>query len=311
MPGKTRAESYRKKNRKSIEKNMKYLVATFNIETSADLMQACQDLLADGAAEAGFESFEETETGMEAYVQKDLFDKEALDAYIADFPIMDTQITYDIQDAEDKDWNQEWEEQGFDPIFVGDQVVIYDAKHPELYPDTSDRPDIIEIGIEAKLAFGTGNHETTRMIIAQLLKMPVKTKRILDCGTGTGILGLTASKLGAKDVVGYDIDEWSVENAKHNAVLNGVDNMEVLFGNSCVLNHVSGVFDVVMANINRNILLEDMKLFRSVMNMGGTLILSGFYEEDVPVLLEKADELGLHEITRQVDNNWTCLVLGE
>lgn len=295
---------------KSIEKNMKYLVATFNIETSADLMQACQDLLADGAAEAGFESFEETETGMEAYVQKDLFDKEALDAYIADFPIMDTQITYDIQDAEDKDWNQEWEEQGFDPIFVGDQVVIYDAKHPELYPDTSDRPDIIEIGIEAKLAFGTGNHETTRMIIAQLLKMPVKTKRILDCGTGTGILGLTASKLGAKDVVGYDIDEWSVENAKHNAVLNGVDNMEVLFGNSSVLNHVSGVFDVVMANINRNILLEDMKLFRSVMNMGGTLILSGFYEEDVPVLLEKADELGLHEITRQVDNNWTCLVLG-
>ena len=176
---------------------MKYLVATFNIETSADLMQACQDLLADGAAEAGFESFEETETGIEAYVQKDLFDKEALDAYIADFPIMDTQITYDIQDAEDKDWNQEWEEQGFDPIFVGDQVVIYDAKHPELYPDTSDRPDIIEIGIEAKLAFGTGNHETTRMIIAQLLKMPVKTKRILDCGTGTGILGLTASKLGA------------------------------------------------------------------------------------------------------------------
>ena len=103
---------------------MKYLVATFNIETTADLMQACQDLLADGAAEAGFESFEETETGMEAYVQKDLFDKEALDEYIADFPIVDTRITYDIKDAEDKDWNQEWEEQGFDPIFVADQVVI-------------------------------------------------------------------------------------------------------------------------------------------------------------------------------------------
>ena len=269
---------------------MKYLVATFNIETTADLMQACQDLLADGAAEAGFESFEETETGMEAYVQKDLFDKEALDEYIADFPIVDTRITYDIKDAEDKDWNQEWEEQGFAPIFVADQVVIYDAKHPELYPDTSNRPDI--------------------MIISQLLQMPVKTKRVLDCGTGTGILGLTASKLGAKEVVGYDIVEWSVENAKHNAVLNGVDNMEVLFGNCNVLNHVSGVFDVVMANINRNILLSDMRLFRSVMNIGGTLILSGFYEEDVPVLLEKAAELGLHEVTRQVDNNWTCLVLG-
>lgn len=288
---------------------MKYLVATFNIEAEADLLEASRDLLADGAAQAGFESFEETEQGMDAYVQKELFDREALDAYIADFPISDAHITYSIQDAEDKDWNQEWEEQGFEPIYVADQVVIYDAKHPELYPDTSSRPDIIEIGIEAKLAFGTGNHETTRMIISQLLQMPIKTKRVLDCGTGTGILGLTASKLGAKEVVGYDIDEWSVENAKHNAVLNGVDNMEVLFGNSSVLNHISGVFDVVMANINRNILLDDMRLFRSVMNTDATLILSGFYEEDVPVLLEKANELGLHETARHTDNNWTCLVL--
>lgn len=288
---------------------MKYLVATFNIEAEADLLEASRDLLADGAAQAGFETFEETEQGMDAYVQKELFDREALDAYIADFPISDAHITYSIQDAEDKDWNQEWEEQGFDPIYVADQVVIYDAKHPELYPDTSNRPDIIEIGIEAKLAFGTGNHETTRMIISQLLQMPIKTKRVLDCGTGTGILGLTASKLGAKEVVGYDIDEWSVENAKHNALLNGVDNMEVLFGNSSVLNHISGVFDMVMANINRNILLDDMRLFRSVMNTDATLILSGFYEEDVPVLLEKANELGLHETARHTDNNWTCLVL--
>ena len=288
---------------------MKYLVATFNIEAEADLLEASRDLHADGAAQAGFETFEETEQGMDAYVQKELFDRETLDAYIADFPISDAHITYSIQDAEDKDWNQEWEEQGLEPIYVADQVVIYDAKHPELYPDTSNRPDIIEIGIEAKLAFGTGNHETTRMIISQLLQMPIKTKRVLDCGTGTGILGLTASKLGAKEVVGYDIDEWSVENAKHNALLNGVDNMEVLFGNSSVLNHISGVFDVVMANINRNILLDDMRLFRSVMNTDATLILSGFYEEDVPVLLEKANELGLHETARHTDNNWTCLVL--
>jgi len=289
---------------------MKYLVATFKIETADDLKQAARELLADSAAEAGFESFEDTEEGLEGYVQKELFDRELLDQAIADFPLDGTQITYEVKDAEDKDWNQEWEDQGFAPIYVGDQVVIYDAKHPELYPDTSNRPDIIEIGIEAKLAFGTGNHETTRMIINQLLQMPIKTKRILDCGTGTGILALTASKLGAKECVGYDIDEWSVENAKHNAVLNGVDNMEVLFGNSAVLNHVSGVFDIVMANINRNILLGDMKLFRSVMNEGAKLILSGFYEEDAPVLLEKAEELGLYEIARKTDNNWTCLVLG-
>lgn len=286
---------------------MKYLVAKFKIATSEDLLQVCKDLLADSAAEAGFESFEETQEGLEAYVQKELFDKDALDASIADFPIEGTDISYTIEDAEDKDWNEEWEEQGFDPICVDDQVLIYDAKHPELHPTTSS--DHIEIGIEAKLAFGTGNHETTRMIVSTLLNMNLYKMRVLDCGCGTGILGLVASKLGASEVVGYDIDEWSVENAKHNAQLNGVDNLEVYFGNASVINHISGVFDVVLANINRNILLEDMKSFRGVLNEGGYMILSGFYEEDIPVLLEKAKEFGLYESGRRTDNNWACLVL--
>lgn len=286
---------------------MKYLVAKFKIATSEDLLQVCKDLLADSAAEAGFESFEETQEGLEAYVQKELFDKDALDASIADFPIEGTDISYTIEDAEDKDWNEEWEEQGFDPICVDDQVLIYDAKHPELHPTTS--PDHIEIGIETKLAFGTGNHETTRMIVSTLLNMNLYKMRVLDCGCGTGILGLVASKLGASEVVGYDIDEWSVENAKHNAQLNGVDNLEVYFGNASVINHISGVFDVVLANINRNILLEDMKSFRGVLNEGGYMILSGFYEEDIPVLLEKAKEFGLYESGRRTDNNWACLVL--
>ena len=286
---------------------MKYLVAKFKIATSEDLLQVCKDLLADSAAEAGFESFEETQEGLEAYVQKELFDKDALDASIADFPIEGTDISYTIEDSEDKDWNEEWEEQGFDPICVDDQVLIYDAKHPELHPTTS--PDHIEIGIEAKLAFGTGNHETTRMIVSTLLNMNLYKKRVLDCGCGTGILGLVASKLGANEVVGYDIDEWSVENAKHNAQLNGVDNLEVYFGNASVINHISGVFDLVLANINRNILLEDMKSFRGVLNEGGYMILSGFYEEDIPVLLEKAKEFGLYESGRRTDNNWACLVL--
>lgn len=286
---------------------MKYLVAKFKIATSEDLLQVCKDLLADSAAEAGFESFEETQEGLEAYVQKELFDKDALDASIADFPIEGTDISYTIEDAEDKDWNEEWEEQGFDPICVDDQVLIYDAKHPELHPTTS--PDHIEIGIEAKLAFGTGNHETTRMIVSTLLNMNLYKMRVLDCGCGTGILGLVASKLGASEVVGYDIDEWSVENAKHNAQLNGVDNLEVYFGNASVINHISGVFDVVLANINRNILLEDIKSFRGVLNEGGYMILSGFYEEDIPVLLEKAKEFGLYESGRRTDNNWACLVL--
>ena len=270
-------------------------------------MQVCRDLLADGSAEAGFESFEETEEGLEAYVQKDFFDRETLDSCIADFPIEGAEITYEIKEAEDKDWNQEWEEQGFAPICIDDQVLIYDAKHPDLHPTTS--ADHIEIGIEAKLAFGTGNHETTRMIVSTLLGMNLAKKRVLDCGCGTGILGIACSKMGASEIVGYDIDEWSVNNAQHNAQLNEVDNMEVLFGNATVISHISGMFDVVMANINRNILLEDMKAFRSVLNEGGYLILSGFYTEDIPVLTEKAEELGLREVGRKTDEGWACLIL--
>ncbi len=286
---------------------MKYLVAKFHIKASDDLMQVCRDLLADTAASTGFESFEENESGLDAYVQKEMFDKQALEDGIADFPIEEACITYHIEDAEDKDWNQEWEELGFAPICIDDQIIISDAKHPDIHPTTS--PDHIEIGIEAKLAFGTGNHETTRMIVSTLLSMNLFKKRVLDCGTGTGILGIVSAKLGASEVVGYDIDEWSVENAKHNAQLNGIGNMEVYFGNASVINHISGVFDIVVANINRNILLEDIKSFRSVMQEGSSLVLSGFYEEDVTVLLDKAHELGLKEVGKKTDNRWTCLVL--
>lgn len=286
---------------------MKYLVTTFRIDIGEELMQACRDLLADSIATAGYESFEETPEGLNAYVQKDLFDKFALEECITSFPIEEAHITYDTQEAEDKDWNQEWEDKGFEPICINDQVLIYDAAHTELHPTTS--PDHIEIGIEAKLAFGTGNHETTRMIVASLLKMNLFKKRVLDCGCGTGILGIVASKLGAADVVGYDIDEWSVDNAQHNASINQVDNMEVFHGNASVISHISGMFDVILANINRNILLADMKAFRSVLNEGGYLILSGFYNDDIPLLLEKAEELGLRESERYSDQDWACLVL--
>ncbi len=286
---------------------MKYLATSFRIKAEESLMQTCRDLLADGAAEAGFEAFEETTDGLEAYVQKELYDQDTLDAFIASFPIQEAEITYSVTEAEDKDWNEEWEDQGFDPICINDQVLIYDAKHTELHTTTS--PDHIEIGIEAKLAFGTGNHETTRMIIATLLSMNLNRKRVLDCGCGTGILGIACAKMGAGEVVGYDIDEWSVDNARHNARLNGVENMEVLYGNASVINHISGMFDVVLANINRNILLEDMRAFRSVMNMGASLILSGFYECDITALTDHTEELGLKLSERHVENDWACLVL--
>ncbi|SEQ36082.1 MULTISPECIES: 50S ribosomal protein L11 methyltransferase [Segatella] len=287
---------------------MKYQVATFQIECEDSLMETAQDLLADAAAEAGFESFEPTELGLKAYAQKNLLDKEKLDENIENFDLPGVKITYNIADVEDQNYNQVWEDQGFDPIIVDDDIIIYDAKHAETFhPEQS--KDHIEIGIDAVQAFGTGTHQTTRMIVSALLHMGVHDKRILDCGCGTGILGLAASKLGAKDIVGYDIDEWSVENAKHNAEINGVKNMEIYHGDANVLNHISGIFDIVLANINRNILLNDMAKFKSVMAANGTLILSGFYEEDVPLLLDKAKELGLHEKSRSIDEKWTCLSL--
>lgn len=289
---------------------MKYYAIKFNIQTSDELMQIAKDLLIDCSAEAGCESFEETDNGIIAYAQQEVWDKEEMDSQIESFPLDDTKITYTIEEAEDKDWNQCWEDEGFDPITVDNKIVIYDAKHTtldELCSFTDKAP--IAIAIDAKLAFGTGTHQTTRMIVSTLLHSDIEGKRVLDCGCGTGILGITASKLGAQEVVGYDIDEWSVENTRHNAEINKVENMDVLHGDSTVLNHISGVFDIVLANINRNILLQDMHQFRDVMAGNSKLILSGFYEEDVPLLLEKAKELGLEEYGRKTDTNWCCLAL--
>lgn len=289
---------------------MKYYAIKFNIQTSDELMQIAKDLLTDCSAEAGCESFEETDNGIIAYAQQEVWDKEEMDSQIESFPLDDTKITYTIEEAEDKDWNQCWEDEGFDPITVDNKIVIYDAKHTtldELCSFTDKAP--IAIAIDAKLAFGTGTHQTTRMIVSTLLHSDIEGKRVLDCGCGTGILGITASKLGAQEVVGYDIDEWSVENTRHNAEINKVENMDVLHGDSTVLNHISGVFDIVLANINRNILLQDMHQFRDVMAGNSKLILSGFYEEDVPLLLEKAKELGLEEYGRKTDKNWCCLAL--
>ena len=289
---------------------MKYYAIKFNIQTSDELMQIAKDLLTDCSAEAGCESFEETDNGIIAYAQQEVWDKEEMDSQIESFPLDDTKITYTIEEAEDKDWNQCWEDEGFDPITVDNKIVIYDAKHTtldELCTFTDKAP--IAIAIDAKLAFGTGTHQTTRMIVSTLLHSDIEGNRVLDCGCGTGILGITASKLGAQEVVGYDIDEWSVENTRHNAEINKVENMDVLHGDSTVLNHISGVFDIVLANINRNILLQDMHQFRDVMAGNSKLILSGFYEEDVPLLLEKAKELGLEEYGRKTDTNWCCLAL--
>ena len=292
---------------------MKYFEIKMTIEPCS---QDAQDLLAALTAEAGMETFEETETGLKGYAQQSLFDEEALKSALDSFPIDGVAISYSISEAEDKDWNEQWEQEGFEPIEVcskGDDgtgneerlLVIHDGRH--LPSAISHQPSAITIEIDAHMAFGTGTHQTTRMICRQLLDMDLKGKRILDCGCGTGILGICALKLGAASCVGYDIDEWSSDNTRHNAVINQVDNrMEALCGDATLLDRFTPEFDVVLANINRNILLQDMAQFVRVMAPGATLILSGFYQSDCQMLEDKALTLGLHPVTTATDGNWAC-----
>ena len=279
---------------------MKYFEIEFSITPySSD----ASDMVAALAGEAGFETFEETETGLKGYVQQSLFSEEALCEALEDFPFEGVSVSYEKREAEDRDWNEQWEQEGFEPIEIEHRLVIHDGRHlPE-----GDFPVAIEI--DAKLAFGTGTHETTRMICATLLDTDLQNKRILDGGTGTGILSICALKLGASEAIGYDIDEWSVDNARHNAVINRVDDrFKSILGDASILNHVEGLFDVVLANINRNILLADLPSFREKMAFGAKLILSGFYTADSAMLIEKAASLGLRLMAQKEDHDWACLL---
>ena len=286
---------------------MKYYEVEFTIEPCS---QDVQDVLSAMAAEAGFETFEETATGLTGYVQQSLFDQEALDAVIAGFPFEGTHIDYKVREAEDRDWNEQWEQEGFEPIVVNDRLVIHDGRHlPEELPGSNEQ---LSIEIDAHLAFGTGTHETTRMVCSMLLDLPLAGKRVLDCGSGTGILGICALKLGAEACTAYDIDEWSTDNTRHNAVINQVDGrLTALCGDATLLDAMEERFDVVLANINRNILLQDMPRFVSVMRPGAILILSGFYRSDIPLLEEKAQSLGLTCCATKHDGEWAGIEMKE
>lgn len=285
---------------------MKYQSAIFvaKIDDSTGIdMHTTYELVAAMAGEAGFESFETEGDTLVGYVQEAIFDKEALDEALSQFPIEGVSVSYTLHDVEDKDWNADWENNGFEPIDIDGRCVIHDTLHPT--PALAGAMDVV---IDAKMAFGTGCHATTRMMVRALLDLDLGGKRVLDCGCGTGILGIVAAKAGAAEVVGYDIDEWSVENTRHNARLNNVDNLEALTGDIKVLSHVDGLFDVVVANINRNILLNDMSELREVMASDGMLIISGFYESDAGQLIACAQGLGLSVITTSSVGDWASLV---
>ena len=289
---------------------MKYFEVAFTLSPYST--DAC-DVLAALAGEVGFETFMETEDGLTGYVQQALFNEQTLKETIEDFPFDGISINYNVREAEDKDWNEQWEQEGFEPIEVrrkmedGRGIIIHDGRH--LPVNISDQDITIEI--DAKLAFGTGTHETTRMICSTLLDLfgNLSPLKVLDCGTGTGILAICTLKLGASEAVGYDIDEWSVDNARHNAVINRVDErFTSLLGDVNILKEVEGCFDLVMANINRNILLADMPMIHEKMAPGAQLILSGFYTADIPMLTEKARSLGMTLMAQKEDNDWACLV---
>ena len=290
---------------------MKYYEVDFTI---APCSQDAQDILSALAGEAGFETFEETVTGLKGYVQQAFFDEEALKLTLEGFPFENVTLSYSIQEAEDKDWNEQWEQEGFEPISLPlpsskrkGNLIIHDGRH--LPSDIDLQPSSIMIEIDAHLAFGTGTHETTRMICGMLLDMQLDGLRVLDCGCGTGILGICALKLGAASAVGYDIDEWSADNTRHNAVINRVDDhLTALCGDASVLSGFGAEFNLVMANINRNILINDMEGFRSVMAPKAQLILSGFYKKDCALLESKAQTLGLSLKATRTDDDWACLL---
>ena len=280
---------------------MKYKEVIFNIQPYAE---AYSDILSAILAEIGFESFIPSENGLTAYIQKDQADIEKLGKTINEFPIQGVYINYEILDAEYKDWNEVWEEEGFHPIIIDDRIVIHDVKH-------SDVPNLpYDIVISPKLAFGTGSHQTTRLILRELLRLDLKGKKVIDAGTGTGILSIMCIKKGAAEVFAYDIDEWSVENTKDNLLLNAIHNeVRVELGDFSVLDKTDNA-DLILANINRNILLNDIESFALKLVAKGLLLISGFYTDDASLLIEAANKHGLQFVKKECDENW-CMLLFE
>ena len=281
---------------------MKYFEVDFQL---SPLSQDACDILAALTADAGFESFEETQHGIRGYVQQPLLDRQALEDIVNNFPIMGTNIIYTINKAEDKDWNEQWEQEGFEPIIVGNnRLAIHDGRH------LPSQPADISVEIDARLAFGTGTHETTQMICEWMLDMPMKDLRVMDAGCGTGILGIVALKLKANHVTAYDIDEWSSDNTCHNAVINRVDSqLSVYCGDASLLDSKTADYDLVLANINRNILLNDMPRFCQIMKQDAKLILSGFYTEDIPLLEARGKDLGLTLTGAKNRDKWASIIM--
>jgi ribosomal protein L11 methyltransferase len=251
-------------------------------------------------ADAGYDSFDENFQYLSAYIPKNLFTENLPHETLNSVVLLFERIEISTHEVAEVNWNEEWE-RNFEPIIVAGRCLI---RAPFHQVDTRYEHDII---IEPKMSFGTGHHATTALMIEHILNIDFKNKEVLDMGCGTGVLAILASKLGARSVVGIDIDEWAYENSIENAKRNEIENFKAFLGGvECIANQK---FDVIIANINRNILLEQMSQYASAMNQGGVLLLSGFYTTDVDILIEKAGKLNFQLVAQLQNMNWAALQL--
>lgn len=274
------------------------------IEVRFDLTPCSEtetDVLAALLCEIDYESFVPDESGLVAYVKKELFDELKIKAILVDFPF-DNDISYEYEIVEGQDWNSEWEKNYFKPIIVKDQCVIHSSFHKDI-------PSLpYDIVIDPKMAFGTGHHATTSLIIEQLLEMNLVDRSVVDMGTGTGILAILASMRGASQITAIEIDPMAHANAIDNLKINNAESINLILGDASSLDKVKNI-DVFIANINRNIITQDISAYVSTLHSGSVMLLSGFYESDIPVIMEYARPLGLTYHSHAVKNDWSCLRL--
>ena len=258
------------------------------------------DLFVAFLAENGFDSFENWEEGIEAYIPSEDFSEDELVEKITNFPYQGVELL-SVNAIPDQNWNEEWEKNFFSPIVIGDECVIHSSFHKDV-------PQVqYDIQINPKMAFGTGHHATTSLIIAALLEAELRGKSLLDMGCGTAVLAILAAMRGAAPITAIDIDTWCVENAKENSQINKIENIDIRLGDARLLKGMH--FDVILANINRNILLTDMKTYASCINEQGELYLSGFYTEDIPILEAEALKHRLKTLEYKEKNNWAMMRL--
>lgn len=260
-----------------------------------------RDILIAEIAEAGFDTFLELETGFEAYAENESYDGAQLEEIKNRYQQL-TSLEYQFDQVEKKNWNEEWEK-NYEPVIVENKCLI----RAEFHKPAKQFP--YEIIITPKMSFGTGHHQTTYVMIQTQMEMDHKGKRVMDAGCGTAILSVMASKLGAKEVDAFDIDEWSVVNGKENIEINNCPNITIRQGKITELDF-TGTFDIILANINKNILLDELSEYRKYLSAGGQLLLSGFYEADIPDMLMAAKEHSFRELKRNVREGWCSLLLG-